>query len=98
MTFTFGQLKKLPKIYVNIYIAYIFRVAKAVTQVVKQFKVHAGGFLPLFFAGLASLVSLVGGAAAVTKTMPDEKKNLEQFEEFKGHNLAMGKKKVGTRL
>lgn len=54
---------------------------------------HSGGFLPLVFAGLAALGSLVGGGAAVAKTINDNKNQKHELEELKRHNLAMESKK-----
>lgn len=54
---------------------------------------HSGGFLPLVFAGLAALGSLVGGGAAVAKTINDNKNQQKELQELKRHNLAMESKR-----
>lgn len=53
---------------------------------------HSGGFLPLVFAGLAALGSLVGGGAAIAKTINENKNQQKELEELKRHNLAMEQK------
>jgi peroxiredoxin len=49
-------------------------------------KEHIGGFIFSIPAILAALGSLAGGAAAIAKTVLDEKKNREEIEELKRHN------------
>jgi hypothetical protein len=65
------------------------RVETALAHVVKQYKLHVGRFLPLSFAGAAPQILLVGGTAAVTKALVDEKKNREYIEELEKYNLVM---------
>lgn len=59
----------------------------------RQKQSHSGGFLPLVFAGLAALGSLVGGGAAVVKAIDEDKNKRKEIEEIKRHNRAMELKK-----
>lgn len=71
-----------------------FNVITSVADDIKTFKVRFTSFLSLNFAGLAAVDSLVDRAAEVRKSILDQKKNREQPEEEKRHNLAMEKSSV----
>jgi hypothetical protein len=75
ITFNLTQIKKLPKNHVSYFLTFLFREATTPAHAVKNFKVHTGAFLPRLFPGLAALGSLVGGAAAVKKTVLVENNN-----------------------
>jgi len=64
-------------------------------QMKKIKKEHIGGFIitiPAILAALGAVGSLAGGAAAITKTVLDAKKNKQELEEQKRHNLAIEEK------
>lgn len=56
---------------------------------------HQGGFLPLVFAGLAALRSLIGGASAVANSVIDYKDRQKKLEEVIRHNKVMENKSGG---
>lgn len=56
---------------------------------------YKGGFLPLVFAGLAALGSLLGGASAVANSVIDYKDRKNQLTEVIRHNKAMENKSGG---
>lgn len=63
----------------------------------------SGGFLPLVFAGLAALGSLIGGGSAIAKAVTSAKQAQQALKESQRHNrsmeaIALGKKGSGLYL
>lgn len=52
-------------------------------------KNHKGGFLPLLFAGLGALGSLIVGASSIAKSVNDNKNQQKELEELKRHNKSI---------
>lgn len=50
---------------------------------------HKGGFLPLVFAGIGALSSLIAGGAAVANSIIDYKDRKKKLEETVRHNKAL---------
>lgn len=60
-------------------------------------KNHTGGFLPLLFAGLGALGSLIAGGAAIVKSVNDNKNQQKELDELKRHNHAIETKGKGLK-
>ena len=74
------------------------RVKKSTIPRIIPIPRKSGGFLPLLFAGLAALGSLIGGGSAVASAVNKAKMATKNLEETKRHNMAMEQVPVGSGM